>query len=198
MSSIILASSSEIRRTLIENAGLEIDAVPAKIDEDAIKSSLVIENAKPRDIADALAEYKARKISQKYSGDTVIGSDQVLDFKGATLSKPTSKDEAISQLLEMRENTHSLYSAAVVYQGGEPIWRFVGRAQLTMRGFSEDYITGYVDRNWDEIRYCVGAYQLEAEGSRLFQRIQGDYFTVLGIPLIELLAFLSAKGLIDG
>ena len=198
MSPLILASGSKIRRTLFENAGIEIDVIPARIDEDAIKSSLINENAKPRDIADALAEYKARKVSQKHPDATVIGSDQVLDFNGTALSKPTSQDNALSQLLSMREKTHSLYSAVVVYQGGKPTWRFVGRAQLTMRNFSDDYIESYVARNWDEIRYCVGGYQLEAEGSRLFQRIQGDYFTVLGIPLIELLAFLSAKGLIDG
>jgi septum formation protein len=196
--SIVLASGSQIRRALFENSGVEVEAIPARIDELSIRESLLNEEAKPRDIADALAEYKARKIASKQPTKIVIGSDQVLDFKGTLFSKPESRQNAIEQLKILRGATHSLYSAAVIYEDGAPVWRFVGRAQITMRNFSDDYLGQYVDRNWDEIRHCVGCYQLEAEGSRLFQQVSGDYFTVLGIPLIEVLAFLSSKGLIDG
>ena len=198
MNQIILASKSQIRLTLFERAGVSVEPIPARIDEDSIKASLKNEQAKPRDIADALAEYKARKIALKYSDRVVIGSDQVLDFQGSILSKPSDQAEANTQLRMLRGQSHTLHSAAVIYDDGEPTWRFVGKSRMTMRGFSDEYLKSYVEKNWDEIRHCVGCYQLEAEGSRLFQQVSGDYFTVLGIPLIEVLAFLSSKGLIDG
>jgi septum formation protein len=198
MSQIILASGSQIRRSLFENAGVKVDAIPARVDEDAIKASLLSEQAKPRDIADALAEYKARKIASKYPEDVVIGTDQILEFKGQIFSKSDDKAAAVDQLRAFRGTSHTLYSAAVIYENGKPVWRFVGKAQMTMRNISDQYLDEYVDRNWEEIKHCVGCYQLESEGSRLFQQVSGDYFTVLGIPLIEVLAFLSTKGLIDG
>ena len=198
MTQIILASGSSIRKTLLTNAGVAFTAMPARIDEDAIKAALLAEDATPRDVADALAEFKARKLAEKHPDALVIGSDQVLEFQGQMLSKPASRAEAANQLRAMRGKQHKLLSAVVVYENAEPIWRYVGQVRLLMRDASDDYLEGYLDRNWPGIGDSVGAYKLEEEGLRLFSRIEGDYFTVLGLPMLELIGFLTQKGVIEG
>lgn len=195
---IVLASSSAIRRTLLTNAGLTVEASPARIDEETITASLVAEGAKPRDIADALAEFKAEKVGRRFPEALVIGADQVLEFEGGLLDKPTSPEDAEQQLRAMSGKTHRLLSAAVIYHEGKPVWRHVGQARLSMRTLGDAFVTAYVARNWDSIRHAVGAYKLEEEGVRLFHRIDGDYFTVLGLPLLELLSYLTLRGEIDG
>ncbi|MFX0545461.1 Maf family protein [Roseovarius sp. S1116L3] len=194
---IVLASQSAIRRSLLENAGIPCDAVPARVDEDAVKSALLAEGASPRDVADALAEMKARKISERHKDALVIGCDQVLAFDGDLLSKPQSPEEARDQLTRLRGNTHRLISAAVICEGGRPQWRHVGVVQMQMRDVSDSYLNDYTARNWDSIRHSVGAYKLEEEGVRLFQRIIGDHFHVLGLPLLELIGYLATRGEID-
>ncbi len=194
---IILASGSSIRAQLLENAGVPFTVQTARVDEDTAKRALLAEDASPRDIADTLAEMKARKVSDKSPGAMVLGCDQVLDFDGRLLSKPESPADALAQLRAMRGKRHMLLSAAVIYQDGEPIWRHVGQVRLRMRMSSDAYLRNYVDRNWDSIRHAVGAYKLEEEGVRLFATIDGDYFNVLGMPLLELLNFLAVKGVID-
>lgn len=194
---LILASGSAIRLQLLTNAGLTVTALPARVDEDSLKASLLAENAKPRDIADALAEMKARKRSDRNPGDLILGCDQVLDFKGVILSKPESLDDAKAQLHSLRGHTHSLLSAAVLYDQGQPIWRHIGQARLTMRDASDAYIDAYLSRNWPAISQSVGGYMLESEGVRLFDRIEGDYFTILGLPLLPLLSYLASRGFID-
>ncbi len=194
---IILASGSSIRAQLLEKAGVPFSVRAARVDEDTMKRALLAESAPPRDIADALAEMKARKVSDKSPGAMVLGCDQVLDFEGHLLSKPETPEEALTQLRTMRGKRHMLLSAAVIYQDGEPIWRHVGQVRLRMRMSSDAYLRDYVDRNWDSIRHAVGAYKLEEEGVRLFATIDGDYFNVLGMPLLELLNYLAVKGVID-
>lgn len=194
---IILASGSSIRAQLLRNAGVPFSVQVARVDEDAIKSALLAEDASPRDIADALAEMKARKISDKVPGALVLGCDQVLDFEGRLLSKPETPEDAMSQLKMMRGKRHMLLSAAVIYQDGEPVWRHVGQVRLRMRASSDAYLRDYVTRNWTSICGAVGAYKLEEEGVRLFTTIDGDYFNVLGMPLLELLNYLAVKGVID-
>jgi septum formation protein len=191
---LVLASASPIRRTLLENAGLSITVSPARIDESSLRDTLLSESMSPRDIADALAEMKATKVSLKERTRLVLGCDQVLDLGGEILSKPATIEEARAQLQRLRGRTHDLLSAVVMCQDGAPIWRHVGRARLTVRAFSDAWLEDYLDRNWPDIAGCVGAYKLESEGVRLFSRIDGDYFTVLGLPLLDVLAFLTLRG----
>ncbi len=181
---------------LLRNAGVSFDVNIGRIDEESVKDALLGEGASPRDIADALAEGKARKVSLKNLDAMVIGCDQTLSFKGRLLSKPKTVDEARAQLKEMRGERHKLLSAAVIYENGEPKWRHVGEVRLEMNRFSDAYLEDYLARNWEQIRHCVGSYMLESEGVRLFSRIDGDYFTVLGLPLLPLLAYLSERGVI--
>ncbi|NNE50811.1 MAG: septum formation protein Maf [Sulfitobacter sp.] len=191
---IILASGSEIRAQLLRQAGLAFDIVKPRIDEELVKHALLAEGTSPRDIADALAELKARKVSEKHPGALVLGSDQVLDYAGKMLSKPADIDAARKQLRSLRGDRHSLLSAAVICEDGQPIWRHVGQVRLRMREISDDYLEDYLTRNWDSVRHAVGCYKLEEEGVRLFSNIQGDYFHVLGLPLIELLNYLILRG----
>ncbi|MDA7963771.1 nucleoside triphosphate pyrophosphatase [Ruegeria sp.] len=194
---ILLASGSEIRAQLLRNAGVPFEVQIARVDEDTAKRALLAEGATPRDIADTLAEMKARKVSDKHPGAMVLGCDQVLDFDGKLLSKPETPEDALAQLKAMRGKRHMLLSAAVIYRDGEPLWRHVGQVRLRMRMSSDAYLRDYVARNWDSIRHAVGAYKLEEEGVRLFATIDGDYFNVLGMPLLELLNFLAVNGVID-
>ncbi len=196
MMPLVLASVSEIRATLLRNAGVAFETVPARIDEETIRAALEAEGAKPRDVADALAEFKARKIAEKRPDALVIGCDQVLECEGRIYGKPETRDAAKAQLLELRGRRHRLLSAAVVYEAAAPVWRQIGEVRLTMRTFSDDWLDGYVARNWESIRHAVGAYKLEEEGVRLFSRIEGDYFSVLGLPLVELLNYLAARKVI--
>ncbi|MEX0283840.1 MAG: nucleoside triphosphate pyrophosphatase [Paracoccaceae bacterium] len=194
---IILATSSEIRATLMRNAGVDFEVVPGRIDEDAIKDAMLAEGRSARDIADALAEQKARKVSSKRPEAMVLGFDQTLDQNGQLLSKPANPEDGLRHLQMMRGQTHQLYSACVIYQNAEPIWRHVGRVNLRMRDLSDDYIQAYLDRNWDGVRYSVGCYNLEEEGIRLFTKVDGDYFTVLGVPLLEILNYLTLRGVLE-
>ena len=195
---LILASGSKTRSDLLRRAGLEFEAVSPRVDEDVLKEALEAEGRKPRDIADALAEAKARKIAGKEQGCLVLGSDQVLDLDGKILSKPKSPDECLFQLKALRGRRHSLFSAAVLYEDQKPVWRFVGHVRLTMRRATDAYLDDYVERNWESVRHSVGGYKLEDEGARLFHKVEGDSFTVLGLPLLEVLSYLTLRGTIPG
>lgn len=191
---LVLASSSGIRRQMLENAGVSFEVSLPRVDEDAVRQSLLAEAASPRDIADALAELKARKVSTRMPGALVLGCDQVLSFDGQIMAKPVSRADAERQLRQLRGARHQLLSAAVIYEEGQPIWRFVGTVRLQMRDFSDSFLTTYLDRNWPDISNSVGGYKLESEGVRLFTRVDGDYFTVLGMPLLEILSYLTLRG----
>ena len=196
-SPLILASASVARRQLLENAGLAFECVPARVDETAIKAGLIAEAAPPRDVADILAEMKARKVGTKRPDALVIGCDQVLSFEGEIFDKPESLEDARHQLRRLRGGRHQLLSAAVIWGEGKPLWRHVGVVRLQMRDFSDNYLEGYLERNWESIRHSVGGYKLEEEGVRLFSIVQGDYFHVLGLPLLEILGYLGLRGDIE-
>lgn len=193
---VILASGSKIRASLLINAGISIETEIAKVDEASIKSAMFSEGAPARDIADVLAETKARRIATKNPDAIVIGADQVLVCQNILYDKPQDLDEAQKQLSKLRGKTHELLSAAVIYENAKPVWRHIGRAQLMMRPFSDEFLEEYIKTNGNSLLETVGAYKLEETGSQLFTRVQGDYFSVLGLPLLEVLGFMRTRGII--
>ncbi len=192
--SLILASASPARALLLKNAGVSIEIHPARIDEDEVKAALRAEDVPPRDQADVLAEMKALAVSRSRPGVMVLGADQILDLAGQPFDKPATRADAREQLKSLRGKRHELLSAAVIARDGEPIWRHIGRARLQMRPFSDAFLDQYLDQMGDTVTHTVGGYMLEGVGAQLFSRVDGDYFTVLGLPLIETLGFLRLHG----
>lgn len=193
---LLLASASQIRLTLLRNAGIDATAHPARIDEAAIRRALQADHANPRDVADTLAELKARKLAQRHPDALVLGCDQVLALHDQIFAKPESVEDARRQLTRLRNQSHHLHAAIVLYHHAQPIWRHIGTAKLTMHNISDAYLDAYLTRQWPAVATSVGAYQLESEGIRLFSTIEGDYFTILGLPLLPLLAYLNLRGFI--
>lgn len=193
---MILASTSPTRLAMLRAAGLDPTPIAPRVDEATVRDALTAEGASPRDIADALAEMKARKVAEKHPTSLVLGCDQVLALDRQTFAKPETPDDARDQLRQLRGKTHKLLSAAVVYENAEPVWRFVGEARLTMHDFSDASLEDYLQRNWESVRHSVGCYKIEEEGVRLFSAIAGDHFTILGLPLLPLLAWTRNRGMI--
>ncbi|MEO0750912.1 MAG: Maf family protein [Pseudomonadota bacterium] len=193
---ITLASTSRIRQQLLQAANVIFTACDSGFDEAPLKAHLLKLNAAPSEIALSLAAAKASALSGKRSG-LVLGCDQVLAFEGSLLSKPQGLDETRDQLKALRGRAHDLLSAAVVFENGEQVWSHVGRTTLTMRPVTDGYLEAYLQRNWSDVQSSVGGYKLEEEGVRLFSEITGDYFTVLGMPLVEILGYFGERGAID-
>lgn len=191
--SVILASKSAARRAVLDGAGVPYEALVAGVDEEAVKTSLLAEGAGPRDIADALAELKAIRVSRGRP-DFVIGSDQTLDLEGRLYDKAESLEAARERLKLLRGRTHRLHSAVVVAKEGAPIWREVVTASLTMRDFSDAFLEDYLASEGPHALGSVGCYRLEGPGAQLFSRIEGDYFAILGLPLMGLLDLLRRHG----
>lgn len=182
---------------MLHAAGVSLQAVPALVDEQSIKTALAEAGAKPRDIADALAEAKARKISRKMPSAMVLGCDQIcVGPDGYIFDKPGTPDDVRAHLAQLSGKVHRLISAAVICEQGEPVWRIIDTAQMTMRNLSPQFIDDYVDTYWDEIRHCVGCYRIEAEGAQLFASVSGSQFTIIGMPLLPLLDYLRIRGLL--
>ena len=193
---IILASKSQIRSALLLKAGIEFTAIEAAIDEKEVKSSYVNEGYSARDVADVLADMKAKKLSYKYPDNLIIGCDQILEHNGQILSKAVNPIDLVDQLKILRNNSHTFYSACVVYFRNKPEWRFIGSATMTMRNLSDEYIFKYVEDNWSEVKYCVGGYQIENCGISFFSKINGDYFSILGLPIVQLIDHLINRGVL--
>lgn len=190
---IILASKSAARRAVLEGAGVPFESIIAGVDEDAVKASLLAEGATPREIADALAELKAIRVARGRQG-FVIGSDQTLELDGQLYDKAESLEAARERLRLLRGKRHKLHSAVVVAKDGVPIWREVVTATLTMREFSDEFLEAYLVSEGDQALGSVGCYRLEGPGAQLFSRIEGDYFAILGLPLMGLLDLLRRHG----
>lgn len=193
--SLVLASASGSRRRMLEAAGLTFEVDPPRTDEEAAKASLRVAGMKPRDQADALAELKALSISRRRP-EFVIGADQMLAVDGEVLDKPKDAAEARTHLQRLRGKTHELLTAAVVAREGAVIWRHIDTPRLKMRAFSDAFLDDYLSRAGQGVLSSVGAYQLEGLGAQLFERVEGDYFSVLGLPLLPLLAFLREHGIV--
>lgn len=195
---IILASKSPFRATLLKNAGISFTAQGANIDERAVEAPLYDTGATPQDVALVLAEAKALDVSERNPGALVIGSDQTLSLGDEVLHKPGDMDAARRQLLKLSGQTHHLNSAVVLARDGETLWRHVSVARMTVRDFDPGFIGRYLSRAGEIALQSVGAYQIEGEGVQLFEKIDGDYFTIVGLPLLPLLVELRREGAIDG
>jgi septum formation protein len=196
--SVILASGSRTRRAVLEAAGLEFEVVPSGVDERAIREALLTgdETIDPADLAEVLARAKAEEVSRRNPDALVIGADQVLAFEGETLVKAADFDAAREILLRLRGRTHQLHSAIALAEGGDATWTFIDTAHLTMRRFSIEFLGQYLARAGALTLESVGAYQIEGLGIQLFERIDGDYFTILGVPLLPLLAELRSRSVV--
>lgn len=193
---VVLASQSRIRRTMLANAGVEVACEPAHVDESELKNAMRAEGARVDAIAEALAELKATRVSRRHPGALVIGADSMIECGDVQFDKPPDPAHAVAQLLALAGRTHRLISAAVIVRDGARIWHVSDAARLTMRGFERDYAERYVATIGDAALSSVGAYQLEGLGAQLFTRVEGDFFTVLGLPLLPLLDFLRAHGVV--
>lgn len=195
---LVLASGSAARRQMLADAGVPFDSASAHVDEDAIREALLAEGAHPREIAAALAEAKALRVANRYPDALVLGGDQVLALEnGALLHKPETPADARDQLMQLSGQRHELWSAAILVREGAVIWRHVESARMSVRALGAEFVAAYVERWWDEIRYCVGCYRVEAEGIQLFDRIEGSHFTVMGMPLLPLLEALRLHGVLE-
>ncbi len=193
---LVLASGSSARADMLRRAGLAFEINPAAVDEDSVKASLKAEGATAHELADTLAELKATRISAQSPGAFVIGADQVLVLDDRWFDKPGGREEARKNLQILAGKSHQLVSAAVVVRDGERLWGHADHATLLMRPLTDDFIEGYLDAAGGAVLGSVGCYQLEGLGAQLFQRVDGDYFTILGLPLLPLLDFLRGHDFI--
>ena len=191
---LILASQSAGRRAMLQNASVPFEAVSPAVDEDAAKASLRAQGLKARDMADALAEMKALKLSAKHPTALVLGCDSIVELQdGRMLDKAHSREEAADHLRALSSRRHYLYSSAVIAEAGRAVWRCVDRVTMHVRPLSEAFITAYLEQEWEQARWCVGVYRVEGPGAQLFTRIDGSQFTVIGLPLLPVLDYLRTR-----
>lgn len=194
---VILASQSASRRQMLDAAGVDYEALPAHVDEAGVKAALLQAGSSPRDIADRLAELKALKISQQHHAALVIGSDSiVVRADGIIMDKPDDRETAKAHLTALSGSTHLLISAAVIAEQGRAVWRHVDQARLVVRPLSASFIDAYLNAEWPAIAQCVGCFRIEGPGVTLFDRIDGNHFTILGMPLLPVLGYLRLRGAI--
>ncbi len=195
---LVLASGSAVRAQVLRQAGLVFEISVAAVDESEIKASLQAEGLPVERVAEALAEAKAQRVAARHPQTFVLGADQMLDLGGDWLDKPRDLDEARDHLRKMRGRSHRLVSCTVLVKDGTRIWHQTAEATLTMRRFSDDFLERYIVAAGPAILNSVGAYQLEGLGAQLFERIEGDFFTILGLPLLPVLGILRQHGIVAG
>ena len=188
---IILASKSGVRKKILEDNKITCKVEPANVDEDSIKDGLLKEKASPEIISKNLAELKANKISQKRTGELVLGADSVIDLNGKIISKPVNRDGALKILHELNGQTHHLISSVCISQNGSMIWNYTEKASLTMKQMGEDELISYLAKISDEALYAYNVYQIESEGKHLFSNIDGDKNTIMGLPVKEIKEYLD-------
>jgi septum formation protein len=191
---LILASQSVIRKTMMSNVGLDFKTVPALIDEKSEKEA--IRKLSPQAIAKKLAALKAANVSMKFPQALVVGLDQTLELRGKLFDKPLSHEDARRQLMILRGKTHLLHSAVSCFSAGKELWKTCKSARLTMRNFSDRFLDSYLETQGDDVVTSVGGYKIEGPGLQLFSKIDGDYFTILGMPLLPLLCFLRTRDVV--
>lgn len=191
-----LASASPARKAVLERAGVSFQVHPARVDEDELKHSLKAEGLPARNIAEALAEAKAVKVSQRLPNDLVLGGDQILVCNGVMFDKPRDRDNAAGHLTALSGKWHQLETALVLAEDGKAVWRNLATAKLKMRTLSPDFIQAYLSQIGEAALSSVGAYQLEGVGAQLFEKIEGDFFTILGLPLLPVLQQLRLRAMV--
>ena len=192
---IILASGSQIRAQILNGADIPFEVISKPVDETAIKTAMLAEGARLRDIADALAEAKSIKVSRKTPG-LVIGADQIMTMDGVLFDKPPTIKAAKERLLAMRGKSHKLIGAIVICENGQPVWRHVSVVTLHVREFSDDWLEDYVTAEGDMMMKSVGAYRFEGRGAQLFTKVDGDSYSIMGLSLLPLLDYLRTRGAI--
>ena len=188
---IILASSSGVRKKILNQNGIICEVIPADIDENQVKESLIEEKATPELISKNLAELKAKKISKKNPNEIILGADSVIDLKGELISKPTSREEALMILQKLNGKKHQLISSVCISKNGSMIWNFTDTSTLTMKQLNLDEIKSYLTKIRDKELYAYGVYQIEADGRSLFSKIEGDENTIMGLPIKQIKEYLK-------
>ena len=192
INNIILASKSEVRKKILNKNGISCQVIPANVDEDQIKKSLLQEKASPEIISKNLAELKANKISKKKNDYLVLGADSVIDLNGELISKPTNREEAFDILKTLNGQKHQLISSVCISKNGSMIWNFTDASTLTMKQLNLDEIKSYLTKIKDRELYAYGVYQIEANGRSLFTKIEGDENTIMGLPIKQIKKYLNS------
>ena len=188
---IILASKSEVRKKILSDHGINCEVMPAKVDEEMVKESLLKAKATPELVSKNLAELKANKVSEKKYDDLVLGADSVIDLNGKLISKPTNRDEAFEILQKLNGQKHQLISSVCISKNGSMIWNHTDKASLTMKQMNDEELKTYLTKIKDEKLYAYNVYQIEAEGRSLFSKIEGDENTIMGLPIKQIKEYLN-------
>ena len=191
MVKIILASKSKVRKKILDQNNISVQVQPSNVDEDVVKESLIKEKSSPENIAKNLAELKANKISQKENDLLVLGADSVIDLNGELISKPKDRKEAMHILQKLNGKKHNLISSVCISKNGSMIWNYTDKAKLKMKNFTEEELKNYLDKISDEALYAYNVYQIEGEGKNLFEAIEGDDNTIMGLPVKKIKEYLS-------
>ena len=192
MIKIILASKSKVRMDILKQNNVDCIVEPSNVDEDEIKKSLLKEGASPEIISKNLAEVKANKVSQKKISDIVLGADSVIDLEGEIISKPQSREQAMEILKKLNGKIHHLISSVSIFKNGKEVWKYTDKASLTMKNFTNDQLENYLSKISDRDLYAYNVYQIEGEGRQLFQKIEGDENTVMGLPVSKIKEYINS------